>query len=336
MQKVTQPSRILVTGGAGYIGSHVVLALGRAGYEVLTYDNLSTGNRDAILAGELVVGDLADKALLSRTVEEFRPEAVMHFAASIEVGESVSNPLKYYRNNSVNALNLLETLRATGTGKMIFSSTAAVYGNPEQLPVTEAAPLQPINPYGSSKMMTERFLADLAQADAGFRYVSLRYFNVAGADPETRLGQDYANPTHLITRALKTALGIFPRLQVFGDDYPTRDGTCVRDYIHVADLAQAHLDALSYLAEGGSSTIFNCGYGRGFTVTEVVAMARKVTGIDFPVELAGRREGDPAELIAGCAKIRRELGWQPRYDDLEVILRTAWEWEKKLAAGSVQ
>jgi len=279
-----------------------------------------------------VVGDLADKGLLSRTLDDFSPEAVMHFAASIEVGESVSNPLKYYRNNSVNALKLLEALRTAGTGQMIFSSTAAVYGNPEQLPVTEGAPLQPINPYGSSKMMTERILADHALAEADFRYVSLRYFNVAGADPETRLGQDYANPTHLITRALKTALGIYPKLQIFGTDYPTADGTCIRDYIHVADLAQAHLDALSYLAGGQSSSIFNCGYGRGFSVREVISMARKVTGVDFPVEEVGRREGDPAELIAGCTKIRQTLGWQPRFDDLEMILRTAWEWEKKLAA----
>jgi UDP-glucose 4-epimerase len=299
---------------------------------VLTYDNLSTGNRDAILSGELVVGDLADKELLAKTLEEFAPDAALHFAASIEVGESVTNPLKYYRNNSVNALNLLEALRVAGIGKMIFSSTAAVYGNPEQLPVTENAPLQPINPYGASKMMTERFLADLAQANADFRYVALRYFNVAGADPETRLGQDYTNPTHLITRALKTALGIFPKLQVFGTDYPTRDGTCIRDYIHVADLAQAHLDALHYLTSGSPSTIFNCGYGHGFSVKDVVAMAKKVTGVDFPVIETDRREGDPAELIAGCEKIRQQLEWQPRFDDLEVILRTAWDWEKKLAA----
>ena len=332
MNKPDAAKRVVVTGGAGYIGSHVGLALGAAGYDVLTYDNLSTGNRDSVLYGELVVGDLADKALLSKTLEAFKPAAVLHFAASIEVGESVANPLKYYRNNSVNALNLLEALRSAGVGQMIFSSTAAVYGNPSQLPVTEAAPLQPINPYGASKMMTERFLADLAAAKADFRYVALRYFNVAGADPETRLGQDYANPTHLITRALKTALGIFPQLQVFGTDYPTGDGTCIRDYIHVADLAQAHLDALSYLTAGHSSQVFNCGYGSGFSVNDVIAMAKQVTGVDFPVVETGRREGDPAQLIAGCEKIRKELGWQPRYNDLEVILRTAWEWEKKLAA----
>ena len=335
MNNASQLTRVMVTGGAGYIGSHVVLALGEAGYDVLTYDNLSTGNRDAILSGELVVGDLADKELLVKTLDEFSPAAVLHFAASIEVGESVTNPLKYYRNNSANALNLLEALRVAGVGQMIFSSTAAVYGNPTQLPVTEEAPLLPINPYGTSKMMTEHFLADLAQADADFRYVALRYFNVAGADPETRLGQDYANPTHLITRALKTALGVFPKLQVFGTDYPTVDGTCVRDYIHVSDLAQAHLDALSYLTAGRPSTIFNCGYGHGFSVNDVVAMAKKVTGIDFPVVETDRREGDPAELIAGCEKIRQELAWQPRFDELEIILRTDWDWEKKLAARDV-
>ncbi len=335
MSSISQPTRVVVTGGAGYIGSHVVLALGEAGYDVLTYDNLSTGNRDAILSGELVVGDLSDKDLLVKTLTEFNPAAVLHFAASIEVGESVTNPLKYYRNNSVNALNLLEAIRVAGIGQMIFSSTAAVYGNPTQLPVTENAPLQPINPYGASKMMTERFLADLALANDDFRYVALRYFNVAGADPETRLGQDYTNPTHLITRALKTALGIFSELHVFGTDYPTQDGTCIRDYIHVADLAQAHLDALRYLTAGRPSNIFNCGYGHGFSVNDVVAMAKQVTGVDFPVVETARREGDPAELIAGCEKIRRELDWQPRFDDLEVILRTAWQWEEKLAARGV-
>lgn len=333
MQKSEQKKRILVTGGAGYIGSHVVLALGEAGYDVLTYDNLSTGNRDSVLYGDLVVGDMADKELLVKTLKDFRPDAVMHFAASIEVGESVTNPLKYYRNNSANALNLLEALRLTGVDIMIFSSTAAVYGNPVELPVIEETPLQPINPYGTSKMMTEHFLADLSQADDSFRYVALRYFNVAGADPQARLGQDYKNPTHLITRALKTALGIFPKLQVYGTDYSTEDGTCIRDYIHVADLAQAHLDALSYLFAGESSAVFNCGYGHGFSVSEVVAMAKQVTGTDFLVEETHRREGDPAELIAGCDKIRKTLNWQPRFDELEVILQTAWEWEKQLAAS---
>jgi UDP-glucose 4-epimerase len=320
-----------VTGGAGYIGSHVVLALGEAGFDVLVYDNLSTGNRDAVLHGELVVGDLADKALLQATLERFRPDAVVHFAAAIEVGESVRDPLKYYRNNSANALNLLEAMRAVGTRRLIFSSTAAVYGNPAVVPVTEAASLEPINPYGASKLVTERMLADLAVADPTFRYVALRYFNVAGADPLGRLGQDYANPTHLITRALKTALGIFPQLQVFGTDYPTPDGTCIRDYIHVSDLAQAHLDALDYLCGAAASLVCNCGYGHGFSVREVVAAAKRVTGIDFPVEESGRREGDPAELVAASDTIRRLLGWQPRHDDLEFILKTAWEWEKNLA-----
>lgn len=331
-----EPLRILVTGGAGYIGSHVVLALGEAGYDVLTYDNLSTGNRQAVLHGDLVVGDLADRDLLGRTLADFRPDAVMHFAASIEVGESVSNPLKYYRNNSANALNLLEAIRAAEVGKYIFSSTAAVYGNPATLPVTEEAPLQPINPYGASKMISERFLADLAAADPAFEYVALRYFNVAGADPLVRLGQDYANPTHLITRALKTALGVFPRLQVFGTDYPTPDGTCLRDYIHISDLARAHLDALRYLIDGGESRIFNCGYGHGFSVRQVIDLARSVTDVDFAVEDAPRREGDPAELVAGSDRIRQQLSWQPRHDDLEFIIRTAWQWEQKLAAARVR
>ena len=330
MSEHSRATRVLVTGGAGYIGSHVVLALGEAGHQVLVYDNLSTGRREAVLHGELVVGDLADQALLTQTLERFRPDAIMHFAASIEVGESVREPLKYYRNNSANALNLLEAVRAAGIGRFIFSSTAAVYGNPPKVPVGEDAPLKPINPYGASKLVTERMLADLAAADPAFRYVSLRYFNVAGADPQARLGQDYANPTHLITRALKTALGIYPRLQVFGSDYPTRDGTCIRDYIHVSDLARAHLDALDYLLSGGVGAVCNCGYGCGFSVREVVAMAKAVTGIDFPVEEVARREGDPAELVAGNARALQLLGWQPRHNDLAFILRTAWEWEKKL------
>ncbi len=322
--------RIFVTGGAGYIGSHVVKALGERGFEVLTYDNLSTGHREAVLHGDLVVGDLADRDLLRRTLHDFRPDGLIHFAAHIEVAESVANPLKYYRNNTANALNLLEILRELGLSNMIFSSTAAVYGIPETFPVTEDMALAPINPYGASKMMSERLLADLAASGSGFRYVALRYFNVAGADPQARIGQKYRNATHLITRALKTAKGEYDKLQVFGTDYPTPDGTCIRDYIHVDDLAAAHLAAFDHLAAGGESAVFNCGYGHGYSVSEVVAVAKKVTGIDFTVEMAPRRAGDPPALVADSSRLRHATAWQPRHDDLEFIVRTAWEWERKL------
>ncbi|MBE0599565.1 MAG: UDP-glucose 4-epimerase GalE, partial [Desulfuromonadales bacterium] len=268
-----------------------------------------------------------------RALADFAPQAVLHFAASIEVAESVSRPLKYYRNNTVHALNLLEAVRQAGIGRFIFSSTAAVYGTPEQVPVAESAPLAPINPYGASKMMSERLLSDLAAAEPAFRYVALRYFNVAGADPGGQIGQAYRNPTHLITRALKTAAGEFPTLQVFGTDYPTADGTCIRDYIHVNDLAAAHLAALRHLEGEGESEIYNCGYGHGYSVREVVAMARQVTGIDFSVEDAPRREGDPAALVADSSKLLARTDWRPRCNDLEYIVRTAWEWELKLAAA---
>lgn len=329
--KILKDKRILVTGGAGYIGSHVVKALGEAGAQILVYDNLSTGNSSAVLYGELLVAELADRTQLSKTVKSFQPEAVIHFAASIEVGESVSNPLKYYRNNTVHALNLLEVLAEEGVGHFIFSSTAAVYGEPEEIPVDEQAPLAPINPYGASKMMSERLLADLSDSNPDFNYIALRYFNVAGADPQSRIGQDYKNPTHLITRALKTALGIFPQLGVFGRDYPTPDGTCIRDYIHVDDLASAHLVALAYLLSGGQSNVFNCGYGHGASVAEVIEVARNVTGVDFPTVDEPRRAGDPPALIARCDRLREELGWRPEYDDLEYIVKTAWDWELQLA-----
>lgn len=323
--------RVLVTGGAGYIGSHVVKLLGERGYTVMTYDNLSTGNAWAVLAGELVVGDLADTTLLQATLRDFAPDAVMHFAASIVVPESVSDPLKYYTNNTANTLKLIQAVVAGRVPHFIFSSTAAVYGMPQQLPVSESAPLLPINPYGTSKMMSELILRDCAAAHPGFRYVALRYFNVAGADLSCRIGQAYAMPTHLITRGLKTAQGVFPELLIFGTDYDTPDGTCIRDYIHVDDLASAHICALEHLAGGGASDIFNCGYGRGFSVREVVRVMREVVGYDFPVRETGRRAGDPAALIADSRKLQQSLGWKPRYDDLHTMIRSAWAWEQHYA-----
>ncbi|WP_297056737.1 UDP-glucose 4-epimerase GalE [Thermosulfurimonas sp.] len=321
--------RILVTGGAGYIGSHVVKLLGERGYEVITYDNLSTGHEWAVLYGKLIRADLGDRETLRKVFREFRPQAVMHFAAHIVVPESVRDPLKYYRNNVVHTLQLLETMEEFGVKDFIFSSSAAVYGIPEKIPVPETAPLKPINPYGETKATVERILRDLSRAGTGFRYVSLRYFNVAGADPEGRIGFAYPDPTHLIIRAVKTAKGELERLEIFGTDYPTPDGTCIRDFIHVTDLAEAHLLALQYLLETGKSEIFNCGYGHGYSVLEVIRAVKKVTGRDFPVVEAPRRPGDPPVLVAENRKIRERLGWRPRYDDLEFIVRTAWEWEKR-------
>jgi UDP-glucose 4-epimerase len=319
--------KILVTGGAGYIGSHIVKALGEAGHDLVIADNLSTGHEWAILAGRLIQGDLADRLFIAETLSTFKPDAVMHFAASIQVEESVRESLAYYRNNVINTLNLLDAMRQTGVRYLIYSSTAAVYGIPVTNPVDEAAPLAPINPYGASKAMVERVLADLS-AVTDFRYAALRYFNVAGADPQGRIGQSYREATHLITRALKTAKGEYPRLAIFGTDYPTPDGTCIRDYIHVDDLAAAHLLALSRLIETGKTEIMNCGYGHGYSVREVVDMAKKVTGVAFTVEEAGRRAGDPPALVADSSLLRRLTGWQPRYDDLEFIIRTAWSWER--------
>ena len=320
--------KIFVTGGAGYIGSHVVKALGEAGHDLLIYDNLSTGHDWAVLSGRLVRGDLAERALVTETLKAFGPEAVIHFAASIQVGESVRKPLAYYRNNVINTLNLLEAMREAGVGRFLYSSTAAVYGIPATIPVDEQAPLAPINPYGASKVMVEQVLADLAAA-SDFRYTALRYFNVAGADPGGRIGQSYKEATHLITRALKTAKGEAPCLAVYGTDYPTPDGTGIRDYIHVDDLASAHLLALDRLIETGETRVMNCGYGHGYSVREVIACARKVTGIDFAVEEVGRRAGDPPVVVADSGLLRRLTGWKPRHDDLEFIVRTAWEWERR-------
>ena len=327
------PRKILVTGGAGYIGSHVVKALGEKGCDVKVYDNLSTGHKDLVLYGDLVVGDISDTLRLGRLVKEFKPDAVMHFAASIVVNESVKNPLKYYDNNTINTVLLLEQLEKHGIRYFIFSSPAAVYGMPDEIPVKETARMAPINPYGSSKMMIELVLKDLAYAWKKFNYISLRYFNVAGADKLGRIGQKYKEATHLITRTLKTAKGEFEKLQVFGTDYDTPDGTCVRDYIHVDDLAAAHILALEYLINKNESGIFNCGYGHGYSVREVVKTVREVTGIDFPVEETGRRGGDAPSLVADSSKIKKKLLWKPEYDDLSYIIKTAWEWEKKLKSN---
>ena len=326
---------ILITGGAGYIGSHVVNALGENGHDIIVFDNLSTGHDWAVLYGKLEVGNLEDSSHLNNVINTFRPDAVMHFAASIQVEESVREPLKYYRNNVANTLNLLDTMGRNGIRNFIYSSSAAVYGIPERLLVDESVPLHPINPYGASKAMVETVLGDIANT-VDFNYIALRYFNVAGADPKTRIGQAYLDATHLITRALKTAQGDFTKLSIFGTDYPTPDGTCIRDYIHVVDLANAHLLALDYLMETRKSDIMNCGYGRGFSVREVVAAAKKVTGINFTVEEAPRRAGDPPQLVADSTKLRSMTGWQPLYDDLEFIIRTAWEWELKLKQGRRQ
>jgi len=323
---------ILVTGGAGYIGSHVVRDLGENGFFPVVLDNLSSGKPEAVLAGELVRGDVADAGLVGSLLRRHAIRSVMHFAAFIQVGESVRLPLNYYENNSFNCLRLLKACLENGVENFIFSSTAAVYGMPEAVPVDEKAPLLPINPYGSSKLVSEMLLRDTAAASPGFRYVALRYFNAAGADRQARLGQDYRQPTHLLTLALKTALGQYPRLDVFGTDYPTPDGTAIRDYIHVDDLAGAHLLALKHLKGGGASRVFNCGYGIGHSVLDVVAAAKRVTGVDFPVVHADRRPGDPAALVADAGAIRRELGWAPNVPRLDEIVASAWNWEKKLAA----
>ena len=321
--------KILVTGGAGYIGSHTVKALGSHGHEMVILDNLSTGHKWAVLSGKLIEADLQNRDLLNDVFQSFRPEVVIHFAASIEVEESVREPLKYYMNNVSNTLNILEAMTKADVRNFIYSSTAAVYGIPARIPVDESTALKPINPYGMTKMMVEKMLQDLS-ASRNFHYIALRYFNVAGADSETRIGQAYRNPTHLITRALKTAKGEFDRLSIYGIDYPTPDGTCIRDYIHVDDIAKAHVRALDYLMDTGKSDIMNCGYGHGFSVREVVSTVKKVTGIDLPVEEADRRPGDPPALVADSTRLQTLTGWKPVHDDLAFIVKTAWDWEQEL------
>jgi len=321
---------ILVTGGAGYIGSHMALALLDAGEKVVIVDNLSTGFRWAVPDGaELIVGDFGDRDLVARVLASRDIEAIIHFAAKIVVPDSVADPLGYYENNVAKARNLLQCAVEANVKHFIFSSTAAVYGDPEQNPVTEDERLKPISPYGRSKLMVEWMLEDTARAFP-LTYVALRYFNVAGADPQGRSGQSTPNATHLIKVAVQAALGHRQGMDVFGTDYATPDGSCVRDYIHVTDLAQAHLDALKHLRGGGASLVCNAGYQKGFSVLEVIDVVKKVSGVDFPVRLSGRRAGDPAAIVAGNARIRKELGWVPQHDDLEEIVAQALNWERRL------
>ncbi len=321
---------VLVTGGAGYIGSHMVLELLDAGESVIVLDNLSTGYEWAVPTGApLFVGDTGDQALVAKLLRDHSIEAIIHFAASIVVPDSVRDPLAYYRNNTVNSRALIECAVNNGVRYFIFSSTAAVYGNPVEIPVQEDSPTMPISPYGWSKLMSEIMLRDASRAH-GLRHVVLRYFNVAGADPQCRSGQTAKAATHLIKVAAETALGLRPKIDVFGTDYPTPDGTCIRDYIHVSDLVRAHSDALRYLRAGGQSLTLNCGYGHGFSVFEVVEMVKRVSGVDFKVDIAPPRAGDPASIVASSRRARETLGWTPRFDDLSTIVSHALAWERAL------
>ncbi len=324
--------KILVTGGAGYIGSHVVRQLGQLGEGVVTLDNLSTGFREAVTAGDLVIGDTGDAALLDSLFDKHDIDTVMHFAAHTIVPESVSDPLKYYRNNTASSRTLLEVASKHGVKHVVFSSTAAVYGIPPGGKAAEDSPTDPINPYGTSKLMTEWMLRDLAAA-GGPSYVALRYFNVAGCEPSGTIGQSTPKATLLVKVACEAAVGRRPHVSIFGTDYPTPDGTGLRDYIHVEDLATAHIDALRYLRDGGESTTLNCGYGHGYSVRDVLQAVEKAHGAALPIREEARRAGDPPELVAVADRIQATLGWRPQFDDLDTIVRTSLEWERKIAAG---
>ena len=322
---------ILVVGGAGYVGSHSVKLLRSLGHTVWVYDNLSVGHRAAALPGRLIVGELADEPRLIGTLKEHAIEAVMHFAAFALVGESVLDPAKYYRNNIAATLSLLEAMRAAGVAKLVFSSTTATYGAPERIPITEDEPQLPINPYGFSKLVVERMLADYAHA-YGLGFAALRYFNAAGASPDGDLGEDHVPESHLIPIVLQVALGQRQQITVFGNDYPTPDGTCIRDYVHVDDLAQAHQLALEKLAPG-KGLHFNLGTGRGYSVRQVIDACRKITGHPIPELLGPRRPGDPPELVADSSRAQKQLGWKPRYPDIESIVATAWKWHQSHPRG---
>jgi UDP-glucose 4-epimerase len=321
--------KVLIVGGAGYVGSHMVWLLGQKEVEVVTLDNLSSGHRDAVVTGEFVHGDIADRNLLDHLFQSRHFDAVMHFASFIQVGESVKEPINYYQNNVVNTLNLLNAMNTHGVRRFIFSSTAAVFGDPEYVPIDEQHRRDPINPYGRTKHMIEQALADY-DAAYGLQSVCLRYFNAAGAHPEGLLGERHEPETHLIPLVLQVASGRRPHISIFGRDYDTPDGTCIRDYIHVLDLADAHWLAMQKLMGGGGSAVYNLGNGNGFSVLEVIDAARRVSGRDIPVRDAPRRVGDPARLVADATLASRRLGWRPRYPDLDSVIAHAWGWERRL------
>lgn len=320
--------KVLVVGGAGYIGSHMVKMLSKAGHDVTTLDNLSNGYKDAVKYGDFVEGDIADAQLLNKLFSESRFDGVMHFASYIQVGESVEKPSMYYRNNVTNTQTLLDAMIENGVKNFIFSSTAATFGEPDYTPIDETHSQKPINPYGHSKLMVEQILADFDRA-YDLKSVSLRYFNAAGADPEGELGERHIPETHLIPLVLQAASGRRDNIMIFGTDYDTPDGTCVRDYIHINDLCSAHLLGLEHLVAGGESKAYNMGNGQGYSIKELIDIAKKVTGVDFEVKLGERRDGDPARLVADSSLLQKELGWKPEYADLETIMRHAWEWEQK-------
>ncbi|MEZ5543264.1 MAG: UDP-glucose 4-epimerase GalE [Pseudomonadota bacterium] len=321
---------ILVVGGAGYIGSHMVLDLLRADYPVVTLDNLSRGHRELLPGGDFVAGDLGNPADLRQVFARYPIDAVMHFAAHSLVGESVAHPLAYYRNNVANTINLLEAMQEGGIRHFIFSSTAAVYGEPERVPISESHPCRPASPYGFTKLAVERLLADLSPA-SDLTWSILRYFNAAGADASGTIGERHAPETHLIPLVLQVATGQRAGIRIFGDDYPTPDGTCLRDYVHVSDLTRAHLLALEALLGGAGNSVYNLGNSAGYSVRQVVDAARAITGHPIPAEVSPRRAGDPAALVADSSRIRAELGWQPLYEDIDAIIATAWTWHRREA-----